>query len=92
MREVQRVAVIGAGTMGNGIAHVFAQHGYEVELIDVRAEALEQARATIAANLDRQVKKRVLSDEDKHEALRRITASTELAAAGRAELLVEAAT
>ena len=92
MREVQRVAVIGAGTMGNGIAHVFAQHGYEVELIDVRAEALEQARATIAANLDRQVKKGVLSDEDKHEALRRITASTELAAAGRAELLVEAAT
>ena len=92
MGEVQRVAVIGAGTMGNGIAHVFAQHGYEVDMIDVRADALEQARVTIAANLDRQLKKGVVTEQQKQEALERIRASTELSAASSAALIVEAAT
>jgi 3-hydroxybutyryl-CoA dehydrogenase len=91
MREVQRVAVIGAGTMGNGIAHVFAQSGYRVDLVDVRGEALEQARATIAANLDRQVKKGVATEEEKQAALERISASTDLDAVASAELVVEAA-
>lgn len=60
MTERRPVAVIGAGTMGNGIAHVFAQYGHEVTLIDVDAGPLEKARETIAANLDRQVRKGTL--------------------------------
>jgi 3-hydroxybutyryl-CoA dehydrogenase len=85
------VAVIGSGTMGNGIAHLFAQHGHEVRLIDVNAEALERARATIAKNLDRQVKKGTLSAEAPAEILARITSGTDLAAAAEASLVIEAA-
>ncbi len=85
------VAVIGSGTMGNGIAHLFAQHGHEVQLIDVNAEALERARATIAKNLDRQVKKGTLSAEAPAEILARITSGTDLAAAAEASLVIEAA-
>ena len=57
-----QVAVIGAGTMGNGIAHVFAQHEWDTTLIDVRPEALEKGLATIKGNLERQVKKGTLAD------------------------------
>lgn len=78
--------------MGNGIAHVFAQAGHPVTLIDVRAEALEQARATIAGNMDRQVRKGTLSEEDRHAALERVQTSTALAGAESADLVVEAAT
>jgi 3-hydroxybutyryl-CoA dehydrogenase len=92
MSQIQNVAVIGAGTMGNGIVHVFAQHGYPVTMIDVREPALEAARATIAGNLERQIKKGALSEEQKADALGRITASTELAAAAGADLVIEAAT
>jgi len=92
MSQIQQVAVIGAGTMGNGIVHVFAQHGYPVTMIDVREAALEGARATIAGNMDRQIKKGGLSEEQKADALGRITASTELAAAADADLVIEAAT
>ena len=67
-----RVAVIGAGAMGNGIAHVFAQNGYQVNLIDVSADALEKAMTTISANLDRQIKKELLAPADKGSILRRI--------------------
>jgi 3-hydroxybutyryl-CoA dehydrogenase len=91
MPEVRRVAVIGAGTMGNGIAHVFAQHGYDVTMIDVRPEALEKARATIAGNMDRQIRKGSLTEEEKQAALGRIRAATELSSASDAELVVEAA-
>jgi 3-hydroxybutyryl-CoA dehydrogenase len=91
MPEVRRVAVIGAGTMGNGIAHVFAQHGYDVTMIDVRPEALEKARATIAGNMDRQIRKGGLTEEEKQASLGRIRAATELSAASDAELVVEAA-
>ena len=91
MPEVRRVAVIGAGTMGNGIAHVFAQHGYDVTMIDVRPEALEKARATIAGNMDRQIRKGGLTEEEKQASLARIRAATELGAASDAELVVEAA-
>ena len=76
-----KVAVIGGGTMGNGIVHVFAQHGHDVTLIDLDRGALDRALATIAKNLDRQVKKGALSEADKDATLRRIAAATDLAAA-----------
>jgi len=68
----QDVAVIGAGTMGNGIAHVFAQSGYHVNLIDVNTEALDRALATIAANLDRQIKKEIITADQRNRILSRI--------------------
>ena len=87
-----RVAVIGAGQMGNGIAHVFAQSGIPVTMIDVSEDALHRGRATIEKNMDRQVKKNTLSAGDKQAALGRIATSTELRAAADATLVVEAAT
>jgi len=87
-----RVAVIGAGQMGNGIAHVFAQSGIPVTMIDVSEDALQRGRATIETNMDRQVKKNTLSADDKQVALGRIAISTELLAAADATLVVEAAT
>jgi 3-hydroxybutyryl-CoA dehydrogenase len=86
-----RAAVIGAGTMGNGIAHVFAQHGHEVALIDVNEAALAKARETITKNLDRQVKKGTLAAEAPAEILGRLRLGTDLAAAAGAALVVEAA-
>jgi 3-hydroxybutyryl-CoA dehydrogenase len=86
------VAVVGAGTMGNGIAHVFAQYGYNVALIDVKKDLLDRALATISSNMDRQVAKGVLTVDGKGAALGRITLSTDLAACGAADLVVEAAT
>ncbi len=85
------IAVIGSGTMGNGIAHVFAQHGHDVALIDVNEGALTKARATISGNLDRQVKKGTLSESAPSEILSRITTGTDFAAARNAALVVEAA-
>ncbi len=89
---MNRVAVIGAGTMGNGIAHVFAQHGWAVALVDVAPEAFERGLGTIRSNLDRQVKKGTLADGAPAEILSRIAPATEMAAVGGAELVVEAAT
>jgi 3-hydroxybutyryl-CoA dehydrogenase len=86
-----RVAVVGAGQMGNGIAHTFALHGFPVALIDVSADALARARTTIAANLDRQVNKGVITPDAKASALDRITPATDVAAAGGAGLVIEAA-
>jgi 3-hydroxybutyryl-CoA dehydrogenase len=88
---MKRTAVIGAGTMGNGIAHVFAQHGWAVALVDSVPAALEKASATIRSNLERQVKKGTLPAEAPAEILGRITTGTSLEAAGKAELVVEAA-
>lgn len=88
---MERIAVIGSGTMGNGIAHVFAQHGHEVSLIDVNPAALEKAKATIGANLERQVKKGVLAADAPAEILARITTGTALDLAADADLVVEAA-
>jgi len=70
--EIKNVAIIGAGTMGNGIAHVFAQKGFNVELCDVKNEYLERALATISKNMDRQIKKEIITEQDKEEALKRI--------------------
>ncbi|MDP4827121.1 MAG: 3-hydroxybutyryl-CoA dehydrogenase [Flavobacteriales bacterium] len=87
------IAVIGAGTMGNGIAHVFAQSGFKVTLIDVREEALAKALATIDKNLGRMVAKEIITESNKAETLGRIATSTNLATAvSNAELVVEAAT
>lgn len=87
------IAVIGAGTMGNGIAHVFAQSGYNVTLIDVRDEALAKAIATIDKNLGRMVAKEIITESAKVETLGRIATSTNLATAvSNADLVVEAAT
>jgi 3-hydroxybutyryl-CoA dehydrogenase len=88
---VKQIAVIGAGTMGNGIAHVFAQHGVEVALIDVDQRQLDKAVTTIRGNMDRQIKKQTLTAADRDAALARIHAGTALEAAARAELVVEAA-
>ena len=84
-------AVIGSGTMGNGIAHVFAQHGHDVALIDLQQAALDKALATIRANLDRQVKKGTISAEAVEQTLGRIRPTTDLQAAKDAILVVEAA-
>ena len=87
------VTVIGAGTMGNGIAHSFAAHSFDVRLVDVRPEALDQARATIDKNLDRQLKKELITESDKTATLQRIHTHTQLEdAVDRATLVVEAAT
>ena len=90
---MQRVSVIGAGTMGNGIAHVFAQLGSQVTLIDVSQPALDRALATVAKNLDRMVAKGSLTEEDKAATLGRIATATDLASGvAAADLVVEAAT
>lgn len=87
------VSVIGAGTMGNGIAHVFAQHGHPVALVDLDRGRLDAALKTVEGNLARQVKKEQLTEEQKGEALGRIHLETDLAAGvGGAELVIEAAT
>lgn len=91
--SIQQVAVIGAGTMGNGIAHVFAQSGFAVNLIDVNAAQLEKALQTIQKNLDRQVAKGSLTEEQKQLALGKITAVSDVATGVKtADLVVEAAT
>lgn len=90
---IKNVSVIGSGTMGNGIAHVFAQNGYNVSLIDISQDALDKALATIGKNLDRQIKKEVITEKEKEETLNRITTFTAVADGVKsADLVVEAAT
>ncbi|MBK8444785.1 MAG: 3-hydroxybutyryl-CoA dehydrogenase [Sphingobacteriales bacterium] len=87
------ITVIGAGTMGNGIAHVCAQQGYTVRLLDVNEVALQKAVATIATNLDRLIAKQSLTEADKTATLARLSTHTDMAAAVRnADLVIEAAT
>jgi 3-hydroxybutyryl-CoA dehydrogenase len=89
---MQHITVVGAGTMGNGIAHIFAMAGFQVQLVDVKQEYLDRALATITKNLDRQVKKETLTEEQKQETLARINAHTDLdAALANADLVIEAA-
>jgi len=90
---IKNIAVIGAGTMGNGIAHVFAQNGFAVILIDVNAAQLEKSISTISKNLDRQVAKATISEEQKKSTLENITTTTDIAAGVQnAQLVIEAAT
>ena len=90
---MKNVAVIGSGTMGNGIAHVFAQFGYQVSLIDISAASLEKGIATITKNLDRQVTKGSLTEDQKAQTLSNITTFTSMEEGVKnVELVVEAAT
>lgn len=90
---MKNIAVIGAGTMGNGIAHVFAQHGYSVKLIDISQPALDKAIATIGKNLDRQVAKGSLTDAEKTATLANLSTHTDLKTGVQGvDLVVEAAT
>jgi 3-hydroxybutyryl-CoA dehydrogenase len=90
---MKNVAVIGAGTMGNGIAHTFAQFGYKVNLIDISQDSLDRGMATITKNLDRMVAKEKISEDDKNATLGNITTYTEMIkGVEEVELVVEAAT
>lgn len=90
---MKNIVVIGAGTMGNGIAHTFAQSGFQVGLVDVKQENLDRALKTIATNLDRIIAKGNLTEAEKNETLSNITTFTELKnAVSNADLIVEAAT
>jgi 3-hydroxybutyryl-CoA dehydrogenase len=90
--KIKTAAVIGAGTMGNGIAHTFAQFGYEVILIDVKQEYIDKGLQTISDNLDRQVKKGTITEDVKNKVLDNISHSTYLHDAAKADLVIEAAT
>lgn len=91
--DIKQVSVIGAGTMGNGIAHVFAQHGFKVNLIDVQQVQLDKALQTISKNFDRQVSKGMITEEQKQQAIGNITTYTDLAEGVKdAPLVIEAAT
>ncbi len=90
---MKNISVIGSGTMGNGIAHVFAQKGFKVSLIDISSEALEKALATISKNLDRLVSKEKITESDKSNTLQNITTFTSISdGVKEADLVVEAAT
>jgi len=88
---MKNITVIGSGTMGNGIAHTFAQCGYKVNLVDINEAALQKAIATITKNLDRQVQKAIITEEQKAATLKNITTVTDIKAAANADLVVEAA-
>lgn len=90
---MENITVIGAGTMGNGIAHVFAQKGFKVTLVDVSEKALEKAIATITKNLDRMINKEKITVNDKENTLNNITTNSSIKSGVKeAELIVEAAT
>lgn len=90
---MKNIAVIGAGTMGNGIAHTFAQFGFKTSLIDIREESLEKGMQTISRNLDRMVSKEKISEEDKNNTLNNITTFTSISEGVKeVDLVVEAAT
>ena len=92
MAEIQTVGVIGAGTMGNGIAHVFAKQGYDVILYDVQQAFLDRGVATISKNLEREVAKQKLTVEARSAALKRLRATTSRATLATCDFIVEAAT
>ncbi len=87
--DIARIGVVGAGQMGNGIAHVCALAGLPVMLLDVKAEPLKRAMATITRNMDRQVNRSLISAEDRDEALARIATTTEYGAFGDADFVIE---
>lgn len=89
--RIEKVTVVGGGTMGNGIAHVFAQYGYPTTLVDIKQEFLDRALQTISTNLDRQIKKGVLTEAQKAQTLQRISLSLDLASSVKdADLVIEA--
>ena len=90
MDEIEKVSIIGAGTMGSGIAHVFAVNGYEVNLIDTSDALLERALSSITDNLGKQVRKEIISRDEVENALKSINLSTEMDIAADSQLLIEA--
>jgi len=90
---MKNISIIGAGTMGNGIAHCFAQNGFNVNLVDLSLESLEKARLKISKNLDRMINKNIISEKNKEETLSRICFETTLAEnVKKSDLVIEAAT
>ena len=92
LEDIKTVSVIGSGTMGNGIAQVFAAKGYKVNLIDIQQDFLDRALAAIGKSLDRIVKKGIIQEADKSDTLGRIVAKTDLSAAKDSQLVIEAIT
>jgi len=90
--EIQSIGIVGAGQMGSGIAHVCALAGLDVTLVDIKADALPKALATINRNMTRQMNRSIISEEDRDDALLRIKTSTEYADFGHADFVIEAAT
>jgi len=90
--DIKNIAVIGAGTMGNGISQVFAVSGFNVILIDINQEFLAKAKKSVESSLERLVKKALISEVERNEALARINASADLAAAANAQIVIEAVT
>ncbi len=90
--SIQKVGIVGAGQMGNGIAHVFALAGYDVLITDISKDALDAARTVITKNLDRQVSRNVITAAAKTDALARISGTQTLTDLGQADLIIEAAT
>jgi len=88
--SLEKVAVIGSGTMGNGIAHVFAQNNFKVQLIDISKEILDKAFSVIEKNIQRQVKKELLTQEQMNQALSNITLTTKIEDASEVDLVIEA--
>ena len=89
---IEKVGVVGAGQMGNGIAHVFALAGYDVLMTDISQEALESGRSLIARNMERQVSRGIITEEERAAATARITTTLALADLGPSDLIIEAAT
>ena len=93
IEQIKTVAVVGAGQMGNGIVHVFAQKGFKVKMIDISETALQKALGVIGGNLDRQIKKEVITEADKNNTLSNISTHTDMVTAiADADLIIEAAT
>ncbi|MBS7810766.1 3-hydroxybutyryl-CoA dehydrogenase [Roseococcus sp. XZZS9] len=92
MPEIRSIGIIGAGQMGNGIAHVSALAGLPVAMVDISRPALDKALATIARNMERQIGRKLITPEQRDEALERITTSTDLASFGTTDFVIEAAT
>ncbi|UCG61563.1 MAG: 3-hydroxybutyryl-CoA dehydrogenase [Candidatus Zixiibacteriota bacterium] len=92
VQDIKQVTVIGSGTMGNGIAQVFALTGYSVNLIDIKQEFLDKAVAVISKSIDRFIKKEIVTEEQKKEAMARIKTSTDLKVAKDSQLVIEAVT
>ena len=92
MTDIKTIGIIGAGQMGNGIAHVASQTGFDIILHDILPGALTQAMETIASNMGREVKREKISDAEQKAAMARISTTTELAALKDADMVIEAAT
>src|SRR5688572_740776 len=90
--DIKNIAVIGSGTMGNGITHVFALYGYNVMLIDIKQDLLDKALTTIKGNLERQLKKETITQQQLDSSLANIKVTTNLTDAKDCDLVIEAAT